>query len=118
MTAVIAGSFVGIAALAWTERGYTVKLIDADALGIGKCNPAVFENKGYANGWNAVIDLINAAPTIDAVPVVRCKDCKYCHIEDEYEAWCHGGLPAVLTRATEDFCSHGQRREDGEDVDA
>lgn len=52
-------------------------------------------------------------PVVDAVPVVRCKDCKYCHIVDEYEAWCYGGLPASLTRATEDFCSHGQRREDG-----
>lgn len=53
-------------------------------------------------------------PAVDAVEVVRCRECKYCHIEDEYEAWCHGGLPAVLTRATEDFCSHGKRREDGD----
>ena len=25
-------------------------------------------------------DVIKTAPTVDAVPVVRCKDCKYCDI--------------------------------------
>lgn len=75
---------------------------------------------GAPNGKIHMIDVpmliqsVNSIPAVDAVEVVRCADCKYCHIEDEYEAWCYGGLPAVLTRATEDFCSHGQRREDGD----
>lgn len=48
-----------------------MRLIDADALGIGKCNPDVFENKAYADGWNAAVAIIENAPTVDAEPVRR-----------------------------------------------
>lgn len=86
-----------------------MRLIDADALGIGRANPDVFKEKAYAWGWNAAIDVINAAPTIDAVPVVRCKDCHWRGTEEcgffyrcecgEQEEW-----------ATDnDFCSYGER---------
>ena len=34
-----------------------------------------------------IIDLINNQPTIDAVPVIRCKDCKY-HDEGERYIYC------------------------------
>lgn len=49
------------------------RLIDADALGIGRCNPDAFplQNRGYCAGWNGVISLIEKAPTVDAVPVVH-----------------------------------------------
>lgn len=50
------------------------RYIDADALGIGKANRDVFENKAYADGWNAAIDIIESAPTADAaerLPVRR-----------------------------------------------
>lgn len=43
--------------------------IDREALGIGKCNPEVFEDKGYANGWNAAIEIILSAPAADVRPV-------------------------------------------------
>lgn len=33
------------------------RYIDADALGIGKANRDAFENKAYADGWNAAIDI-------------------------------------------------------------
>ena len=42
-----------------------MRLIDADALGIGKCNPDVFENKAYADGWNAAVGMIKNAPTVE-----------------------------------------------------
>lgn len=45
--------------------------IDRIALGIGTCNPDVFEDKGYAKGWNAAIDIIQNAPAADVRPVVR-----------------------------------------------
>lgn len=45
------------------------RLIDLDALGIGKCNPDVFNDKGYAKGWNSAIEILQNAPTVDAVPV-------------------------------------------------
>lgn len=45
--------------------------IDRQALGIGKCNPEIFDDNGYANGWNAAIDIIQSAPAADVRPVVR-----------------------------------------------
>lgn len=52
------------------------------------------------------------ASTVDAVPVVRCKACKY-YKPDEYECGCDfaGGLPYVKEN---DFCSYGKRK-DGDD---
>lgn len=43
--------------------------IEREALGIGKCNPDVFENKAYADGWNSAIEIIENAPAADAAPV-------------------------------------------------
>lgn len=50
----------------------------------------------------------------DAVPVVRCKDCKY-YKPDEFECGCDfaGGLPYVKA---DDFCSYGQRKNQSADV--
>ena len=42
-----------------------MRLIDADVLGIGKAKREAFTVPEYADGWNAVIDIIAAAPTID-----------------------------------------------------
>ena len=42
-----------------------MRLIDADALGIGKAKRDVFENPAYADGWNSAIEIIDHAPTID-----------------------------------------------------
>ena len=58
------------------------RLIDADALGVCPCNPAVFDAPGRAHGWNELLKIINDAPTIDAVEVVRCSQCKHrMHLE-------------------------------------
>lgn len=48
-----------------------MRLIDVDALGIGKCNPDVFNDKTYANGWNSAIEILQNAPTVDDVAEVR-----------------------------------------------
>lgn len=53
------------------------------------------------------------APTIDAEPVVRCKNCKHYidpHIEDELGVRCVQWHTARFTRE-DDFCSYGERRE-------
>lgn len=39
--------------------------IDRQALGVGKCNLDVSENKEFAKGWNAAIDIIQEAPAAD-----------------------------------------------------
>lgn len=61
--------------------------------------------------WARAIRLLNDMPTVDAAPVVRCKDCKYivnatvnsngfliCHVND-------------MEIAPDDFCSYGERKE-------
>lgn len=56
-----------------------------------------------------VLREVSDAPTIDAVVVTRCKDCKY-YNPDEYECGCDfaGGLPYVKP---DDFCSYGEPKE-------
>ena len=56
-------------------------LIDADALIKEACAEGAY---GYVDAKQ-----IADAPTVDAVPVVRCKDCKYHHWEQEP---CHGKI--------------------------
>lgn len=51
-------------------------LIDRAALGIGRENPLVFDKVEYAHGWNCAVEIIENAKAVDAVQVVRCKDCK------------------------------------------
>lgn len=49
---------------------------------------------------------IDNAPTVDAVPVVRCKDCKHYDI---------GGSCIICgfqSRKPDDFCSYGERKDD------
>lgn len=94
-----------------------MRLIDVDALGIGRANPDVFEEKAYAWGWNTAIDVIEAAPTIDAVPVVRCKDCKWFannNNDEWFGCWLFNAIRAVPEDAPtpDDFCSYGERRTD------
>ena len=53
---------------------------------------------------------IDKCPTVDAVEVVRCKDCK--HIETiensiPYCTWHHSGC------GYDDFCSYGERKDNG-----
>lgn len=50
---------------------------------------------------------INSIPAADVVEVVRCKDCKYCIKEDDYEFWCNGFCSPARLVNPEDFCSHG-----------
>ena len=44
-------------------------LISRSGLGVGFCNPDIFENKAYAEGWNSLIKIIKQAPSVDAEPV-------------------------------------------------
>ena len=64
------------------------RLIDADELRNGLFHGYV-EGKtdlteremGYQAGWNdALMYGVADAPTVDAVEVVRCKDCRYYHV--------------------------------------
>ena len=86
-----------------------MRLIDAEALKsyMDECSKdgrfRVYY--GYAESF------INDAPTIDAVPVVRCRECKYRGTDD---CIFHiKGEPAdeeLLLKLDNDFCSYGERK--------
>ena len=85
-----------------------MRLIDADAL-ISYIDECSQESRfrvyyGYAKSF------IDDAPTIDAVSVVRCRECKHCDPENGH---CDHpmGTAAPLKRKPDDFCSYGERKE-------
>lgn len=62
------------------------------------------------------IALVTNAPTVDAVEVVRCRDCK--HRGTDYCIFHINGEPAdeeLLRKLDNDFCSYGERKDDGSD---
>ena len=70
----------------------------------------------YVRIADAFIIFLKTRPAADVAPVVRCKDCKYHHWEQEP---CHGrtvhycdiGSMADVTR--DSFCSYGVRKDGG-----
>ena len=59
--------------------------------------------------------IIADTPTVDAVPVVRCKDCKRFEPRQEIEgvSWTGFCNYGEFHTDEEDFCSRGERRNDG-----
>ena len=53
-------------------------------------------------------------PTIDAVPVVRCKDCKHYDMGVCLKIYSDGNMhtEAWQRRKPDDFCSYGERKDD------
>lgn len=82
-----------------------MRLIDADRLSeaIYDNVPAPYEDASWAKE-NCLAE-IEAAQTVDAVPVVRCRECKY---RDGTP-----GQPNILCGQMhdDDFCSYGKRKE-------
>lgn len=93
-----------------------MRLIDADAL--------IEATKNFCDGYkvhwtdNKVLAWIDHAPTVDAVEVVRCKDCKHWRKKDfqggndiyhmEFGGFCPNSR---FARYESDFCSYGERRD-------
>ena len=50
------------------------------------------------------------APTVDAVEVVRCKDCLYWE-EYDGEMFCLCNANLMTDTAPDDFCSYGERKD-------
>ena len=89
------------------------RLIDTDALYRKvkmETNPYGKPTIDYDSGVK-VLEWIDKAPTIDAVPVVRCKDCKYRFKNNGHS---RDGCPIIdanIWMDGDDFCSHGERKE-------
>lgn len=67
-------------------------------------------------GW------LDDAPTVDAVPVVRCKDCKYWKTGEGVNRskkvkFCTYNIGHYYARRDEDFCSRGERKDDEHETD-
>lgn len=56
--------------------------------------------------WLAAMDITSNAPTVDAVPITRCKDCKW------YDAELHCKLNGYSCGRSPDwFCADGKKEE-------
>ena len=70
------------------------------------------KDAGDKRGVETCIKVLQDAPTIDAVPVIRCKECKYSGIyQYSGSMYCTNengyGFP---NQKPDDFCSRGERR--------
>lgn len=99
--------------------------IDRAALGIGLCTRDVFENKGYADGWNAAVKILKEAPAADVQEVKHGKWIKTYNNPDDgnyYCSECHNCIDIATGRETpidRDFfyCPHcGAKMEKGESL--
>lgn len=94
-----------------------MRLIDADTIFNNEL--LLVSDKAY-DAVHAVIERINNAPTVDAVSVVRCKDCTYCkrfndvwYLPKRDELLCTLYVETYHTTEN-DYCSRGERREDAD----
>lgn len=89
-----------------------MRLIDADAL---KEHVKKYTSVFAKYDWREICEMLNDAPTVDAVEVVRCKDCAYWGTKVVYangeRADC---LNFNFVTPCEFFCKWGERREDAD----
>lgn len=90
-----------------------MRLIDADKFILALMDAAL-----SSIDEDTILDLIDSVPTVDAVPVVRCKDCKHyrtymgrdmCAKNVKLLGWREVGLCAT---GKDDFCNYGERKND------
>lgn len=93
-----------------------MRLIDADALKETICDNVYpvtdfFNSRDYGMFWTGGIEkAINEAPTIDAVEVVRCKDCKYSKYK-QGKLRCY--IWSISSKTQEDgYCYCGEKMEE------
>lgn len=92
-----------------------MRLIDADMLKIDYCRACfrlAFENDQYSDTCESqcgMQQIIDEAPTVDAVHVIRCKNCKYA--ENDYEGLTYKCRIKLIYTFAESFCSDGIRKE-------
>ena len=104
-----------------------MRLCDLDEIKI--CVDMQYENcHGYSGSKKviyreaifAVKSILHSAKPIDAVPVVRCKDCKYCDISlvlptgREMYTCMEGSHDHQILLNPNDFCSCGARRDNND----
>lgn len=97
-----------------------MKLCDLDEIKI--CVNRHYENcHGYSGNKKAIYreailavkSILHSAKPIEAVPVVRCRDCKHAWIHPCGYVYCHrdGRNAYEMTFNLDSFCSYGERKE-------
>ena len=75
----------------------------------------------YAEAFEDVIDMVKNLPVVDAVPVVRCRECKHrgydvcpmCHDEYTYDEDYGGDYHTVDNTTDDGFCHNGAKMDGG-----
>ena len=94
-----------------------MRLIDADALMnvIRQHEYRLATKQGsidYGMFTLGIQQAVDEQPTIDAVPVVRCKDCKHYEIHKPKVLENYERNGYLIPMKPDDFCSYGERKED------
>lgn len=96
-----------------------MRLIDADKMALAEyavymaaqeiiTDPSIRSANTMAH--KRVKMLLDDAPTVDAVPVIRCRECKHC-VDAKWNKKGYRICPASYMEITDaDFCSYGERR--------
>ena len=92
-----------------------MRLIDAEKLN-RLFNEQIEQGVGAIGAFDAFYDALQDTPTVDAVPVVRCKDCKWFadnNDGDWFGCWLFQTIQIIPEDAPkpDDFCSYGERRD-------
>lgn len=94
----------------------TMRLIDANYV-LAHLKPYELSDEEWSVTGGTALRLIhtaiNQAPTIDAKPVVRCKDCIHYDMGVCLKIYSDGNAhpDAWQPRKLEDFCSYGERKD-------
>jgi hypothetical protein len=100
-----------------------MRLIDADALKLTFCRECTLRDDGCPEKTGgecdvqAVYHIEHCAKTVDAVPVVRCRECKYYMKSNEQCELVDMRLKFYSTHkrwTEESFCSWGRRKDGAE----
>ena len=89
-------------------RFIMTRYIDADALieAMNKFNNAIGEDMTHG------IFYAHIAPTIDAVPVIRCKDCAFWDSEDGKKGYCNGFNLVYRQFESDYYCATAERKQE------
>ena len=93
------------------------RLIDVNKVinSMQKCldeSPDKKHSVGYF-AFESIIECLKQEPTVDAVEVVRCRDCKHAWIHPCGYVYCHrdGRNAYEMTFNLDSFCSYGERKD-------
>lgn len=92
------------------------RLCDKDEL-IAAFNTSEYGTPERSEEWTfpnkLAVQIVEDMPEVDAVEVVRCKDCKW-YVEDrEFPPFCDNPICGMQHPNDETFCSWGERKDDG-----